>query len=104
MARGIDQVEDIILSVLGAVGKGDGLALDGYTPFPFDIHVVEDLVLKVALVHNAGILDEPVRQGRFAVVNMGDNAEVSYVFHSYMLKKALQRNSGGFYVKYFLLI
>jgi len=31
------------------------------------------------------------------VINMGDNAEISYVFHKVFLKKALQGMLGGFF-------
>jgi hypothetical protein len=41
-------------------------------------------------------LNQTIRQRRFAVVNMSDDAEVSDVFHSTLLKKALQWFGGLF--------
>ena len=81
MTGGIDQVEDILFPIVGAVGEGNGLALDGDAPLPLDVHVVQDLVLEIAIVHHAGVLDQAVRQRRFAMVDVGDNAEVADVFH-----------------------
>ena len=82
VARGVDQVQLVFLPVLGGIGQGDGLALDGDAPLPFDVHGVEDLVAELAVLHHAGPLDQPVGQGRFAVVDMGDDAEVANVGHS----------------------
>jgi hypothetical protein len=31
------------------------------------------------------MLDEPIRQGRFPVVDVGDDAEVPYLFHIVLL-------------------
>jgi len=81
MARRVDQVENVVPPVLRAVGKGDGLALDRDPPLTLDVHVVEQLVAEVAVLDHARVLDEPVGQGRLAVVDVGDDAEVADVFH-----------------------
>jgi len=81
MARGVNEIERIIVSVLGPVREGDRLAFDRDPPFPLNIHVIQDLILKIPFLHHARILDQTVRQGRFSVVNMGNNAEVADVFH-----------------------
>ena len=41
--------------------------------------------MQIALRNSTASLDEPVCQGRLAVIDMGDNAEVSYVFHPLVL-------------------
>ena len=46
-------------------------------PLPLQIHVVQELVLHVAVGHRAGVLQEPVRQRRLAVVDVGDDAEIT---------------------------
>ena len=69
-------------AVVGGVGQADGVALDGDAPLPFDVHGVQDLVAELAVLHHAGPLDEAVRQGGLAVVDMGDDAEVADVGHS----------------------
>ncbi len=63
MARGVDEIEGIALAVFALVREGDGLALDGNAPLPFDIHVVQDLVLEGADIGHAGILNQPVGEG-----------------------------------------
>ena len=44
---------------------------------PLDRHRVEHLVAKLPVGHHVRALNEPVRQRRFAVVDMGDDAEVA---------------------------
>ncbi len=82
MAGRVDQVQGIAPAVLRAVGERDDLALDRDPPLPLDIHVVEDLVLKIAVLNHAGVLDEPVGERRLPVVDMGDNAEISDMIHN----------------------
>ena len=82
MARGVDEVELVFDAVVGGVREADGVALDGDAPLPFDVHGVQDLVPELAFSHHAGPLDEAVRQGGLAVVDMGDDAEVADVGHS----------------------
>ena len=82
MARRVDQVETVVLAVFGVVGKGDRLALDGDPPLPLDVHVVEDLILEVSGVDDTGVLNQPVSQGRLAVINMSDDTEIPYVLHT----------------------
>jgi hypothetical protein len=86
MARGIDQIENILFSILGAVGKGDGLALDGDSPLALNVHIIEDLVFEVPLVYHASVLDEAVCKGRFPVIDMSDNTEITNVFHKFILE------------------
>ena len=81
VARRVDQVQGVAPAVLCAVGKRDDLALDRDPALPLDIHVVEDLVLEIAVLHDAGILDQPVGERRLSVVDMGDNAEISDIVH-----------------------
>jgi len=50
-------------------------------PFPLDIHIVEELVLEFAIGDQIAFLDHPVGKGRFAMINMGYDAEVAYMFH-----------------------
>ena len=77
MARRVHQVEDIILAVLGLVIQPHGLGLDGDAAFPLDIHRIENLVLHVARRDGTGELDQPVGQGGFAMVNMGDDGKIA---------------------------
>jgi hypothetical protein len=37
--------------------------------------------LKIAILHHARKLDEAVREGRFAMIDMGDYTEIANVVH-----------------------
>ncbi len=81
MARGIDEVQGKLLPLAVGVRQGHGLALDGDAALALDIHIVEDLIAKLAVVHQACMLNQAVGQGGFAMIDVGYNAEISYVFH-----------------------
>jgi two-component system cell cycle response regulator len=57
------------------------LAFDGDPALALDIHGVEDLVLEIPVRDDLGGLDHAVRQGRLAVIDMGDNTEIANIFH-----------------------
>jgi hypothetical protein len=59
----------------------DGVAFDGYAPFPFQVHVIKDLVLQILADDCAGEFQQPVGQGAFAMVDMGNDAKVSDPLH-----------------------
>jgi len=73
------------------IGKGDGLAFNGDSPLPFNVHGVKDLIFEGPGIRHAGMLNKPVGQGRFSVINMGNDAEVSYMFHLFSTEKALPK-------------
>ena len=77
MARRVHQIEDIGLAVLGLVVQPHGLGLDGDAALALDIHGIEHLVLHLAVGQPAGELDQPVGQGGFAMVDMGDDGEIA---------------------------
>jgi hypothetical protein len=76
MSGGIYQVKLIRLAVCGSIGDSDRLAFYGDSPFPLNVHVVEDLVLKVAVLHQMAFLDKPIGQGGLTMINVGDDAKV----------------------------
>ena len=77
VSRGVDKIENIILSVLGFIRHSDGRELYGYAPFSFEVHRVEELIFHISLGNLTGKLHNSVRQRRFAVVYMGYYAKVS---------------------------
>ena len=77
MARGVDEVQGINLSVVGLVGKLDGGGFDGDAPLPLQIHGVQDLVFHFPLVDGVALLQQAVCQGGFAVVDVGDDGEIA---------------------------
>ncbi len=79
MAGRVDEVEDVVLAVFGAVVQAHGLRLDGDAALALDVHGVEHLLLHVARFEPAGRLDEAVGKRRLAVVDMRDDGEVADV-------------------------
>ncbi len=79
VAGGVDQVEHVILAVARAVIEPHGLRLDGDAALALDIHGIEHLLDHFARFEPAGELNQPVRERRFAVVDMGDDSEVANV-------------------------
>ena len=77
MAGRIDQVQNVGLAVLGRVFNPHSIGLDGDPAFALDIHRVKQLLFHIPLGHSAGQLDQPIRQGGFAVVDMRHDGEVT---------------------------
>ena len=81
MAWRVHQVELIKLAVLRAVIEPDRLRLDRDPALFLDLHAVENLSLTrhFAVGHAAAKLDEPVRERRFAMIDMRNDREISDV-------------------------
>ena len=77
VAGGVDQVQLVLDAVVGGVAHADGLRLDGDALLALEVHLIEDLLGHVALGDRAGELEEAVGEGGFAVVDVGDDAEVA---------------------------
>ena len=77
MARCVHQVQHIILAVFRLVVQPHRLRLDGDPPLALDIHIVEHLIRHLAVSQPATDLNQPVGDGRFAMVNMRDNREIA---------------------------
>src|SRR5207344_3456359 len=75
------EIELVRLPVPGRVRQGDRIRLDRDPALPLQVHGVEDLVAKLPVLHRSAALDEAVRQRRLAVVDVGDDAEVTDVVH-----------------------
>ena len=77
MAWRVHQVEDIGFSIRGLVLQANRLRLDGDAALALQLHLVEHLLAHLAGFEPARGLDQPVGQGRLAVVDMGDDREVA---------------------------
>ena len=75
--RGVDEVELVVHAVRAGVAHPDGVQLDGDPALALEVHRVEQLLAHLALLDRAGGLDEPVGEGRLAVVDVRDDAEVA---------------------------
>ena len=77
MARRVDQVQLVELAVFGTVIEAHGLRLDGDAALALDVHGIEHLLLHLPRGQAAAELDQPVCQRRLAVIDMGDDGEVT---------------------------
>ena len=78
MARRVHQVEDIALPVRRAVIEPHRLRLDRDPALLLELHIVEHLAVRHLPRGQAPRgLDQPVGQGRFPMVDMGDYGEVA---------------------------
>ena len=82
VARCIDQIQQIFCSIRSLVIERNRITLDGNAPFTLDIHRVEHLFMQVALRNASAGLNQSVGESRLAVIDVGNNTEVSNVFHS----------------------
>ena len=101
MARRVHQVEHIILPVRRPVIEPDRLRLDGNPALLLELHIVEHLPVRhLPRGQPAGLLDQPIGQRRFAVVDMGYNAEIrsflsSVIFWVRKSSRALAEGPNG---------
>ena len=77
VSRRVHQVQRIGLAVIGLVGQAHGLRLDGDAALLLDIHRIEHLFAHFAVGQAAAGLDQPVGEGRFAMVDMGNDREIA---------------------------
>ena len=70
--RRVHQIEDMAFPF-----QTHRLRLDGDPPLLFNLHVIKHLRAHLALGEPPGALDQPVRQGRLAMVDMRDDREVT---------------------------
>ena len=76
VARSVDEVQLVVETVRGLVGQSHRGHLDGDSPLPFQLHLVQDLFPHLPGIHGVGRLQQPVGQSRLPVVDVGDDAEV----------------------------
>jgi hypothetical protein len=77
VTRGVDQVELVRAAVARVVVHSNGVELDRDAALALEVERVEHLVLHLALLEGSGGFDEPVRQRRFPMIDVGDDAEVA---------------------------
>ena len=79
VARRIDQIKLIRLTIVGVIGNADGIGLDRNAALALDIHGVEQLRLHVALVNGMGELEDAVTDRGLAMVDVRNDREVADV-------------------------
>ena len=91
VARSVDQIQCETLTVGPLVVHPDRMALDGDTPLLLELHGVEHLGAHLLGGERTGPLEQAVRQGALAVVDVGDDAKVACLFHELGQKPNLQK-------------
>ena len=76
VAGRVDQVEPIALAVRRVVEQRDRVALDRDAPLALDVHGVEQLITELAISDRTAALDQAVGEGRLAMIDVRDDAEV----------------------------
>src|SRR5215470_5467829 len=83
MTRRVKKVQPIRLAVLGPVAHCHRMRLDRDPALALEIHGIKKLILLFPLVNRAGTLEQSVRQGGFAVIDVRDDAEIACEFDSH---------------------
>ena len=73
----IDEVEHVLLPVFCFIYVTHGLRFNGNSPLPLQFHIVQHLCLHLPAGKCSRHLNDPVCQRGFAVVNMGDDTEIT---------------------------
>jgi hypothetical protein len=81
VARSVDQVQVVGLAVAGDIAQGRRLRLDGDAALALDVHRIEHLGFHFAIGQSAATMDDAIGQGRFAVVDVGDDGKIADVIH-----------------------
>jgi hypothetical protein len=77
VARRVDNVDFYVL-----VDDGNILRQDGNAPFPFQVVVVQDELSKVfGLADQIGLVNHPVYEGGFAVIDVRDERYIPDFLH-----------------------
>src|SRR5437899_6196748 len=83
MARSVEQVQSIALAGFARVTHRHWMRLDCDSPLPFQVHGIKKLILLFPLMDRARALKQPIRQRRFAVIDVRDDEEVTRELNCY---------------------
>jgi hypothetical protein len=77
MSRCVDQVQDILLTILGGVVHAGRLQFNGNPPLSLKVHIVQHLSFHVPIADGPSGLQETIGQGGFPVVNVSNDGKVA---------------------------
>ena len=77
VAGRVDEVELVLVAVVGVVVQADGVGLDGDAALALEVHGVEDLGHHFALGQGAGDFEQAVGQRAFAVVDVRNDGKIA---------------------------
>ncbi|OPZ98232.1 MAG: hypothetical protein BWY71_01333 [Planctomycetes bacterium ADurb.Bin412] len=85
MSRRINQIQHVLPAVHLILHR-HRRRLDRNPPFPLQIHIVQQLLVKLPLRHRPRQLHHPVRQRALAVVYMCNDRKIPYMFCSHIFR------------------
>ena len=91
MPRRIDEIKVVHLPVARLVAQGCGLRLDGDAALALDIHRVKHLLFHLAVGQASAQMDDAVCQCGFAVVDVGNDGEITDMLHEAQNNKSRQK-------------
>jgi hypothetical protein len=77
--RRINQVQLVSLPVLRLIQHRHRMRLDRDAPFLLQVHRIQQLILHLPRRDRPRPMQQPVRKRRLPMINMGDDAEISYM-------------------------
>ena len=77
MSRSIDQVKDILFSVLRLIYRAYCLCLDGDATLSLQIHIIQNLCLHFSAGQQTGLLNNTVCQSGFSMIYMCHNTKIA---------------------------
>ena len=83
MAWGVNEIENILLTVFSSIHEAYCMCFYSNATLPLEVHGIEDLIHHLTLAECAGPFQKPVSERRFPMVNMGDNGEITYILVSH---------------------
>ena len=78
MARRVDQIELVSVSIFRGVVQADAFRFDGDAALALEIHRVEHLLHHLALRKRPGDFEQPVRERGFPMIDVRDDGEIAY--------------------------
>ena len=78
MSGSIDQIHAVSIAVVCFVMQANTFRFDGDAALAFQIHRVEHLLGHLARRKRAGEFEQTIGKRGLAVINVGDDAEISY--------------------------
>lgn len=82
MAWGINQIEIVGLAIFRLVMQRGGLGFDGDPALALDIHGVQNLRGHFTIGQAPAAMDQAIRQGGLAMVDVGDNRKIADMLHN----------------------
>ena len=77
VARRVDEVERVLVAVARPVEQAHRVRLDRDAALALEIHRVEHLIDRLLGVHRPGEGQQPIRERRFAVIDVRDDREIA---------------------------